>query len=95
MLKGLELARYNLMLNKKNTHNSHTDTVESNMEMQSPPVEWIQVPGWALWTEDFILVESEKKIIENKKNIKISANVKGKSQDQENLGFCMPLKTQI
>jgi len=33
-------------------------------------------------------VESEKKRIENKKKVKISANIKGKSQDQENLGFC-------
>jgi hypothetical protein len=33
-------------------------------------------------------VESEKKRIENKQKVKIFSNIKGKSQDQENLGFC-------
>lgn len=33
-------------------------------------------------------MESEKKRIENKQKVKIFSNIKGKSQDQENLGFC-------
>lgn len=37
VLEGLELARYNLHIKQKEiTHNSHTESIESNMEMQSP-----------------------------------------------------------